>query len=74
MTSQPQQRRQNSQSDEVSIYFIILTPSEEKINFDDLKFLSDIEPQKIYNTNIEKENGSYLSHNVFKLDIKKKRK
>ena len=72
MTSQPQQRRQNSQSDEVSIYFIILTPSEEKINFDDLKFLSDIEPQKIYNTNIEKENGSYLSHNVFKLDIKKK--
>ena len=72
MTSQPQQRRQNSQSDEVSIYFIILTPSEEKINFDDLKFLSDIEPQKIYNTNIEKENGSFLSHNVFKLDIKKK--
>lgn len=74
MTSQSQQQSQNSQSDDISIYFIILTPSEEKLNFADLKFLSEIEPQIIYTTNIENEKGSILSHNVFKLDIKKKQK
>ena len=74
MTSQSQQPKQNSQSDDVSIYFIILSPSEEKINFSDLKFLSEIEPEIVYTTNIKNENGSFLSHNVFKLDIKKKEK
>ena len=74
MTSQSQQPKQNSQSDDVSIYFIILSPSEEKINFSDLKFLSEIEPEIVYTTNIKNENGSFLSHNVFKLDIKKKDK
>lgn len=74
MTSQSQQQSQNSQSDDISIYFIIITPSEEKLNFADLKFLSEIEPQIIYTTNIEKEKGTFLSHNVFKLDIKKKQK
>ena len=74
MTSQSQQQSQNSQSDDISIYFIIITPSEEKLNFADLKFLSEIEPQIIYTTNIEKEKGTFLSHNTFKLDIKKKQK
>jgi len=71
---QSQQQRQNAQSDSISIYFIILSPSEEKINFADLKFLSEIEPEIIYTTNIENGKGSFLSHNVFKLDIKRKEK
>ena len=49
-----------SQSDDISIYFIIISPSEEKLNFADLKFLSEIEPQIIYTTNIEKEKGHFF--------------
>jgi len=67
-----QQKRQNSQSNDLSIYFIIISPSEEKIKFDDLKFLSEIEPSIIYNKSIEIGKGSFLFHNVFKLDIKNK--
>ena len=63
-----------SNSNDITIYFIILSPSEEKINFSDLKFLSEIEPEIIYNESIEKGKGSFLFHNVFKLDIKKKEK
>ena len=69
-----QEQHQNTQSNDLTIFFIILTPSEEKINFDDLKFLSEIEPKIIYNKSIEKGKGSFLFHNVFKLDVKKKEK
>lgn len=68
------QQRQNVQSSdgEKDIYFIILRPSEEKVNFGDLKFISEISPQIIYDKNIEKGKGSFIEHNIFKLDIKKK--
>lgn len=69
-----QEQHQNTQSNDLTIFFIILSPSEEKINFDDLKFLSEIEPKIIYNKSIEKGKGSFLFHNVFKLDVKKKEK
>ena len=56
---------------EKEIYFILLIPSEEKIN-SNFKFLSEINPQNIYKKKLEKGNGLYLEHNVFKLYIKKK--
>ena len=77
MTSKSQQKRQDSQSDDTSIYFILLTPSKEKINFADLRFVSEMEPEIINNKNnkeIKNGKGSSFYHNVFKLDIKKKEK
>jgi len=60
-------------NNEKDIYFIILRPSEEKLNFN-LKFESENPPKRIYIKNIEKGNGSFLEHNVFKLNIKKNEK
>ena len=65
-----EKQKQNAQSNDKEIYFIILNSSEEKLNFRDLKFLSEIEPEIIYNNSIEKGKGSFVFHNVFKLDIK----
>ena len=50
---------QNSQSNgkEKELYFIIITPKEEKLNFNDYKFLSEIIPQKIFYNNIKKVSG-----------------
>ena len=56
-----------------SIYFILLIPSEEKIDFKDLEFLSEIKPVIIYN-DIKKREDSFLFQNVFKLNIKKNEK
>jgi len=64
---------QNSQSNEKEIYFIILRPSEEKVNLD-LKFSSEMAPQRIFTKSIEKGKNSFLEHNVFKLNIKKTEK
>ena len=63
---------QNAQSNgkEKEIYFIIITPKEEKLNFNDYKFLSEIIPQKIFYNNIKKVSGSSIEENVFKLNIK----
>ena len=60
-------------SKEKEIYFIILRPSEEKVNFD-FTFTSENAPQRIYQRSIEKSKGSFLEHNVFKLTIKKTEK
>ena len=57
-----------------SIYFIILIPSEERINFDDIKFLSENEPENVYNEIIQIKKDSFLYQNVFKLKIKEKEK
>lgn len=67
---------QNPQSNEKErdIYFVILRPSEEKVNFNQLKFLSEISPKIVYNKSIEKGKGSYLEYIVFKLNIKIKDK
>jgi len=68
---------QNSQSNEKDkekeIYFIILRPSEEKVNLD-LKFSSEMVPQRIFKKSIEREKNSILEQNVFKLNIKKTEK
>ena len=66
-----QMQNQDNQSIDREIYFIVLIPSEEKIKSDDLKLLSEIEPEIIYKSSIEKGKGTFLFHNVFKMIIKK---
>ena len=69
-----QEKSQNIQSDNEEIYFIISYISEENINinFRDLKCLSEIYPKIIYEGVVEKEKGSFLFYQVFKLTVKKK--
>ena len=61
---------QNAQSNnkEKEVFFIILVPSEEKLNLK-FKFSSEIAPQLFYKKSIERGNSSFLEHNVFKLNI-----
>ena len=56
------------------VYFIILRPSEEKIDFKKLKFKSDIIPKIIYIKSNLKGNMSYLEEIVFKYIKKNKGK
>ena len=56
---------------EKEVYFIVLTPSEEKVDFNKI-FKSQDVPKSIYKKSIEKEKGYFLEHNVFKLNIIKK--
>ena len=51
---------QNNKSDNKEIYLFILIPSEEKINFQKIKYESEIIPKIILSENIIKEDGSYL--------------
>ena len=67
--SEQQSQSEQSSSQEKEIYFIIITPKEKNINFNDLKFKSEILPQKIYSKSIEKVNGQSIEHNVFKLNV-----
>ena len=61
---------QNAQSNnkQKEVFFIILVPSEEKLNLK-FKFSSEIAPQLFYKKSIERGNSSFLEHNVFKLNI-----
>ena len=56
---------------EKEVYFIILTPGEEKVDFNK-KCKSENAPKSIYKKSIEKGKGYFLDHNVFKLTIVKK--
>ena len=58
--------------DDKEVYFIVLKPSEEKINFKNLKFLSEIAPQIIFNKSVQKGNGLFLEEIVFKFNKKEK--
>ena len=51
---------------EDEVFFIILRPSEQQINFENLEFLSDITPEIFYNKPIKKEDKSFLEEIVFK--------
>ena len=44
---------EQSNNKEKEIYFIIITPQDKNINFNNLKFKSKIIPHEIYNKNIE---------------------
>ena len=61
------------------VYFVILKPSEEKIDFTGLNYETEnkIEPIIVFNKTIDKEDKTYLEEIVFKFKkkkIKKKRK
>ena len=64
-------KSQNTQSNDKEIYFIISNSSEEKINFSDLKCISEIHPKIIYEKSVDKGKVSFLFHHVFKLVLKK---
>ena len=72
---------QNGQKDESSdknrdVYFIILKPSEEKIDFTGLNYETEnkIEPSIILNKTIDKEDKTFLEEIVFKFKRKLKKK
>jgi len=58
---------------EREIYFMVLILKEEiKETSNELNFTSEIEPEIIYEKEIEKENGSVFECKVFKFKVKKK--
>ena len=64
----------DSKEKDKDIYFIILNPSEEKLNFKDMKFVAGISPSIVFNKIIDKGNGSQLEVLIFKFKRKKKKK
>ena len=63
-----------SSGKEKEIYFIILRPSEEKVDLD-LEFSSsEFAPSRIYKKVIQKGKDSFIEENVFKLIIKESEK
>ena len=69
-----QRKNANSHDKENEVYFIVLRPSEEKIDFKNVKFKSDIIPKIIHNKSIDIGNSSYLEEIVFKFKKKMKEK
>jgi hypothetical protein len=67
-------KSQNTQSNDKEIYFIISNSSEEKINFSDLKCLSETPPKIIYEKSVDKGKGSFLFYHLFKLALKESEK
>jgi len=72
---------QDGQNDESNgndkdVYFLILRPSEEKIDFTGLNYETKykIEPKIIYQKRIDKGNETYLEEIVFKFKKKTKKK
>ena len=68
------EKSQNAQSNDKEIYFIISNSSEEKINFSDLKCLSETPPKIIYEKSVDKGKGSFLFYHLFKLALKESEK
>ena len=64
---------QDNKPDNKEIYLFILIPSEEKINFQKIKYESEIIPKIILSENIIKEDGSYLVEIIFKFVINKEK-
>ena len=64
---------QDNKPDNKEIYLFILIPSEEKINFQKIKYESEIIPKIFLSENILKEDGSYLVEIIFKFVINKEK-
>ena len=76
MSSIIESNNNESNNEDNEVYFIVLIPSEEKIDFNNLKFKSDIKPEIIHNKSIpkgNKGNQSYLEEIVFKFKKEKKK-
>ena len=59
---------------ENEVFFIILRPSEQQINFENLEFLSDVTPEHFINKTITKGDKSFLEEIVFKFKKPRKEK
>ena len=57
-----------------NVYFLILNPVEENIDFGKLKYVSNISPSIIFDKTINKDKGVQLNEIVFKFKRKKKKK
>lgn len=57
---------------EQNIYFMLVFPKEQNLDFNKLIFIStkEFEPKIIYEKKIEKDNESFIEHKVFKLNTK----
>ena len=76
MSSIIESNNNESNNEDNEVYFIVLIPSEEKIDFKNLKFKSDIIPEIIHNKSIpkgNKGNQSFLQEIVFKFKKEKKK-
>ena len=70
MSSNIETNTNESKNEDNEVYFIVLIPSEEKIDFNNLKLKSDIIPEIIHNKSIpkgNKGNESYLEEIVFNI-------
>ena len=58
------------------VYFVIIRPSEEKIDFTGLYYETEnkIEPVIVFNKKIDKEDKTYLEETVFKFKKKTKKR
>ena len=66
---------QNNQSQEKieDIFFLVLNQSEEKIDFEEMEFVSNISPSIVYKKNIDKGKGIQLEEVVFNFKKKEKK-
>jgi hypothetical protein len=68
--------QENEEANNKDVHFLILRPSEEKIDFEGLKYetKNKIDPKIAFKKNIDKEDGTYLEQIVFKFKKKSKKK
>ena len=72
----PMAPKDESKEKNKDVYFIIVRPSEEKIDFKGLNYETDnkIKPLIVFNKTIDKEDKTYLEEIVFKFKKKSKKK
>ena len=72
----PMAPKDESKEKNKDVYFIIVRPSEEKIDFKGLNYETDnkIKPIIVFNKTIDKEDKTYLEEIVFKFKKKSKKK
>ena len=75
-SSNPSSQKDDSNENNKEVYFVIIRPSEEKIDFTGLNYETEnkIEPIIVLNKTIDKEDKTYLEEIVFKFKKKKNQK
>ena len=68
--------QENEEAKNKDVHFLILRPSEEKIDFEGLNYetKNKIKPEIAFKKRVEKEDGTYLEQIVFKFKKKSKKK
>ena len=75
-SANPSSQKDDSNENNKDVYFVIIRPSEEKIDFTGLNYETEnkIEPIIVFNKTIDKEDKTYLEEIVFKFKKKGKKK